>query len=99
MIVVMPFGFRTGLQFEPATLLDCSRHGIGIVLGFALNPGEQFMVKAKLKDTVLLIYTVRNCRPFRGGFRVGGQFTGIIGGSDSRDPIQVLDALLEGETP
>jgi hypothetical protein len=98
MIVIMPFGFRTGLQFRPAKLVDCSRNGVGIVTAEPLVPGEQFMVKGKLRQFVLLMYTVRYCERWKdGGYQVGGQFSGIIGSADDRDPSAVLDALLEGD--
>jgi hypothetical protein len=96
-ITVMPFGFRTGLQFRPARLVDCSRHGVGVLLAEPLVPGEQVMIRAKLKDIVLLIYTVRNCHAWEEGYRIGARFSGIIGPPDDRDASVVLDALLESE--
>lgn len=96
-IVVIPFGFRTGLQFKPARLVDCSRRGVGLVTIDPLLSGELFMVKANLRQFVLLLYTVRHCARLQDhGYRVGGEFSGIIGPGDERDPSDVLDALLEG---
>lgn len=59
-------------------------------------PAEtQFMIKARLRQPVLLIYTVKNCHGAEEGYRIGARFSGIIGPPDDRDASAVLDALLE----
>ena len=96
-VMIMPFAFGTGLQFQPARLADCSRHGVAVVLPEPLPAETQFMIKARLRQSVLLIYTVKNCHGAEEGYRIGARFSGIIGPPDDRDASAVLDALLESE--
>lgn len=96
-VMIMPFAFRTGLQFQPARLADCSRQGVALLLPEPLPAETQFMMKAKLRQHVLLIYTVKNCHGAEEGYRIGARFSGIIGPPDDRDASALLDALLEGE--
>lgn len=95
-VMIMPFAFGSGLRFQPARLTDCSRHGVALLLPEPLPADTQFMMKAKLRQSVLLIYTVKNCHGAEEGYRVGARFSGIIGPPDDRDASVVLDALLEG---
>lgn len=93
----MPFGFRAGLCWQSARLVDCSRHGVGLLLPTPLPAATQFLMRANLRQSVLLIYTVQNCQALDPGYRIGARFSAIIGPPDDRDASAVLDALLEGE--
>ena len=77
-----------------AEMIDCSAHGIGIVVGRPLQAGEQFMVKVRLSTTAVVLYTVRNCRKSEEGYRIGAEFVGYVvaGGDVSRESI--ADALM-----
>jgi hypothetical protein len=95
-ITVMRLGRIEGLQFKPARLIDCSPNVIAILHNCAMAPEEQFMVRAKLSQVVMLLYSVRHCASFEGAFRVGARFQSVIGPADDRDPQTVLNALLSG---
>src|SRR5579864_2218582 len=80
-IAIMPFGIGQGLEFRRARLTDCSRQGIAVVAEHPLPPGNQFLIKAKLKEFVLLIYTVKDCLQADARYRIGARLDGILGTS------------------
>jgi hypothetical protein len=96
-VMVMPCACGAGLRFQPAQLVDCSRHGVAILLPQPLPADTQFMLKARLRHPVLLIYTVKNCHGAEEEYRIGARFSGIIGPPSDREALAVLDALLEGD--
>lgn len=98
-IVVMPVGFSSGLQFKSARMADCSRHGVAVLVSEPLPLGSQFLVKANLSQSVLIVYTVKNCLRCGAGWRVGGRLTRIIGPPGDREPALVLEALLQDPSP
>jgi hypothetical protein len=95
-IVVMPFGEGVRSQFEKAELLDCSTHGVGLIVNQALTPRMRFFLKLKLTAVSLIVYEVRNCQQVAEGYRIGAEFVGVIGNETDRaaTPEIVLAALL-----
>jgi hypothetical protein len=91
-VLVMPYGEGLSSGFEDATLADCSRHGVGLILIRPLRPGIHLFLKLKLTTVALVVYSVKHCRPFDGGFRIGADFCGVIG-SDA-DRASSADAIL-----
>jgi hypothetical protein len=80
--------------FRPASLLDCSVHGLGLFLDESLHAGEQFLVQFKLERMMLAVYTVRHCRRVADHFVVGAALDGFIGGSDDPDAEAILRGLM-----
>jgi hypothetical protein len=93
---VMAFGQGENLVFEPAEVVDCSLHGVAILLNRALAKGLHFFVKLKIDGRVTLVdYVVRNCRrQGRHGNRIGGEYCGVIGAVDEVGADRVMQALL-----
>ena len=78
-------------------MVDCSAKGIGILSTRSFPPGEQFLLKVKVKSVALLVYTVRYCRELEAGiYRIGAELAGCIGPHNT-DPQAILDALLNGK--
>src|SRR3982750_2794194 len=77
---IMAFGMGEELEFEPAELMDCSLHGVAILLNREIEEGHHFFVKLKLNGKVTLVnYLVRNCQQIcRGLFRIGGEFCEFV---------------------
>jgi hypothetical protein len=95
---IMAFGMGEELEFEPAELMDCSLHGVAILLNREIQAGHHFFVKLKIAGRVTLVnYIVRNCREVgRGLFRIGGEFCEFVGASEE-PPMEKLMAALMGE--
>jgi len=82
----MPYGEGEGLEFERGELVDCSPHGIGLILGRSLIPGASFLLKLNLKPVAFAVYDVRNCSATGNGFRIGASFHGFIGSPARQQP-------------
>ena len=99
-IDILPCEATTGeWKFLDAELLDCSRHGLALLLTEPMPLGAQFLAKLKMSGGMkLLLYTVRNCAPCeRARFRIGARFSGLAAQEFQGDPDDVMDALLKGE--
>jgi hypothetical protein len=92
----MPYGEGVSSGFEKATLADCSRHGVGLVLERPLRPGIHLFLKLQLSTVALVVYSVKHCRPLDQGFRIGADFCGVIGSDADRasSADTILSALL-----
>src|SRR5689334_4060865 len=95
-IVVMPFGEGVSSRFENATLLDCTAHGVALIVSQQLKPRSRFFLKLKLTAVALVIYEVRHCQEVPEGYRIGAEFRGVIGNAVDREsaPETILAALL-----
>jgi hypothetical protein len=95
-VLVMPYGEGLSSGFEDANLADCSLHGVGLVLQRPLRPGIHLFLKLKLSTVALVVYSVKHCRSFEGGYRIGADFCGVIGSTADRASSAevVLAALL-----
>jgi hypothetical protein len=79
--------------FRPARLVDASSQGIGMRTSEAMKANDQFLVKFRAEGVVMLLYTVRYCRPLDPpDYRIGAQLIGFIG-SPHKDPNWLLDML------
>jgi PilZ domain-containing protein len=93
-VVIMPCGTMASGKFRKARMVDCSESGIALLATRRLPPGEQFMLKIRLKRIVLAVYTVRHCRPIDDDvYRIGAELTGFIGPHDC-DSAAIFKALL-----
>jgi len=95
-ILVMPFGEGVDSRFQRAQMVDCSVHGIGVVVDQPLPPRSRFFIKLKLTTVALVIYEVKYCEPLSHGYRVGAEFQGISGSeADCKMTLEeVIQALL-----
>jgi hypothetical protein len=96
-VIIMAIGPGVNSEFEQADMVDCSTHGIGIVLPHALVLGSRFFVKVKLSTVALASYTVRYCQRMPEGYRIGAEYCDLVGTpSDcAAGPQLVCDALLK----
>lgn len=96
-VVIMPCGTLASGKFRKARLVDCSATGIGILSTRSFPPGEQFLLKVKVKSVALLVYTVRYNRELEAGiYRIGAELAGCIGPQNC-DAQTILNALLNGQ--
>src|SRR4051812_35317133 len=70
-IIVMPFGDEVESRFETAEMIDCSLHGIGLLMQRPLRPRTRFFVKLRLTNVALIVYEVKHCSYTEEGYRVG----------------------------
>ncbi|HVT90895.1 MAG TPA: PilZ domain-containing protein, partial [Tepidisphaeraceae bacterium] len=91
-IYILHCGTEKDWEFEQVKLTDCSPHGVGLISRNPMKKGEQFMAKLKLDKITLVVYTVRNCSTAGAEFRVGAEFSGIIGSPEESDPNIVMNA-------
>jgi hypothetical protein len=95
---ILPFSAVKDWRFRRVELTDCSAGGIGFVAEHPLLLGEQFQAKLDIEgEQLMLIYTVRHCRPDPHKvrrYRIGAEYTGFIAAPNERDPEQVLAELL-----
>jgi hypothetical protein len=86
----VPNRFAVQLRVLPATeviqaqILDLSRDGVGLFTNVFIAPGESVTFPVG-GDWV--VADVRHCRPYEGGFVVGGMITDIVYEPDA-DPAQ-----------
>ena len=76
-IGIMPLAVEGG--FVPATLVDFSAHGFGLMTDAPLEPGTQLVIRLRLDKLYLATADVRNCRAHEGAYRVGARITGFAG--------------------
>ena len=96
-VVIMPCGTLASGKFRKARLVDCSATGIGILSTRSFPPGEQFLLKVKVKSVALLVYTVRYNHELEAGiYRIGAELAGCIGPQNC-DAQTILNALLNGQ--
>ena len=92
-IAVLPYpheGFING------RFIDCSVHGVGLVLVQSLPVEERFLLKLRGESVTLLIYTIRNVLPVGDSYRIGGELSGCIGTAANVGDRGILKMLLGG---
>lgn len=75
-------------------LTQCSARGVAILSPVHMAQGEQFMIQLKLDELILLVYTVRNCRPEKENVHRIGAELGRISASPDTSYQAILSALL-----
>jgi hypothetical protein len=98
-ILLMPYGTLAAKMpnatFRPATLTDCSPHGVGFVTDAPLQPGQRVMVRLHQGELILALYTVRHCAPdAEGQFKIGAEFDHVVCSPIGFGPDEVLAALI-----
>jgi hypothetical protein len=93
-VVIMAYGEGENLQFETATLIDCSPDGISIQFHRPLSVDQNFLLKLKLERVTLVQYVVKTCTPAGRQFRIGAQFTGYVGAGDDLPTDAAYQALM-----
>lgn len=80
-----------------ALLIDCSPHGLGLIVERPMSAGDQFLVDIVIgQHPVQVLYTVRHCRAAgEHAFKVGAAFSAFISGPDDAAPVALFAALLE----
>ena len=98
-IDILPCQARAQWKFMDAEVVDCSKHGLSLLLSEPMEVGQQFLVKLKLPQGIkLLLYTVHNAAPReRSRYRIGARFSGFAAQEFDDDPQKVMDALLAGQ--
>jgi hypothetical protein len=61
-----------------------------------MEPGDDFIVKLLVGKLRLAVYRVQNVRPWDPGYRVGGEFIGLLVDPDEVDHEAIVVALAEG---
>ena len=88
-----------GQTFLEVDLLDCSAHGLGLMMDKPMEAGSQFIANMMPERSLLVLYTVRHCQPDgHGRFKVGASFEAFFGTPTMQDPQELLKVLL-GDSP
>jgi hypothetical protein len=100
-VVLMACGERESLLFEQVPLIDCSLHGIRILMPRPLELGDDILVKLKLPRIALVVYSVRHCHAEGAGYRVGAEFRNVVGADAAAAPdlAGIAACLLSGDQP
>lgn len=80
-------------RFLKGHLLDCSRHGIGIECAHAMEVGDDFIVKVHVGKLRLAVYRVQNVQTRDAGYRIGGEFIGLLIDPGEVDHDAIVEAL------
>jgi len=80
-------------RFLTGRLLDCSPHGIGIECAHAMDVDDDFIVKVHVGKLRLAVYRVQNVRPWDAGYRIGGEFIGLLIDPGDVDHDAIVEAL------
>jgi hypothetical protein len=95
-VYVRPFAQSVDEKFLYSRLLDCSSHGVCVLTPTPMQPREQFLLKLRFERLALVLYTVRNCiQGDYASWRVGAEFTEIIGVSQLNPQNAVLECLMK----
>ena len=95
-IYVRPFAQAVDEKFLYSRLLDCSSHGVCVLAPMRMQPRDQFLLKLRFERLALVLYTVRNCcEGDYASWRIGAEFTEIIGVSQLNPSNAVLESLLK----
>jgi len=80
-------------------LVDCSPHGICLLLGTGLREGDKFGLKLRIPLLQLVTYSVRYCRPEQGRFRIGALLSGVDGMQGHPNLEVVFRSLMDAAAP
>ena len=90
-VVILPYSEE---RFVHARFVDCSVHGVGLLVPHPLAVDENFLMKLRGESLTLLVYVIRNCRAADGSFRIGGELCGCIGTAANVGDRAILNMLL-----
>ena len=94
-IAILPCTTERDWAFKHVGLYDCSPHGLGLITQEPMMLGEQFLAKLRVGRMTMLIYTVRHCAEIGPQqWKVGAEFSGVIGSPDECNPDAIMSALL-----
>lgn len=94
-VALLPCAAEELWQFKQGWVVDCSPHGIGLHVAAPMQAGEQFLVKLKLEQLMLVLYTVKHCRPApTGRYHVGAEFSGFVRTGEAQDADALFRALM-----
>jgi len=95
-IGIIPTNGSQGQPFQEVDLVDCSVHGLGLMTDKPMEAASQFIANLMPERSLLVLYTVRHCRPDgHGRFQVGASFEAFFGTPTMQDPQELLNVLLE----
>ena len=83
-------------RFLNGRFVDCSVHGVGVMLMQPLPVDERFLLKLRGESVTLLVYVIRNCLPVGDQYRIGGELCGCIGTAANVGDRVILKMLLGG---
>jgi hypothetical protein len=85
-VVFLAHGDLCASDFEEAELVDCSPHGIGIMMKRGIAMHVSLMVRLKTKPTSFAVYDVRHCVAAGPKYKVGAVYEGFVGSPQSTQP-------------
>jgi hypothetical protein len=90
-IAILPYSED---RFLRGHFVDCSVHGVGLIIAQPLKIDENFLMKLRGESLTLLVYVVRNCREVDRRYRIGGELCGCIGTVANLGDRAILNMLL-----
>lgn len=95
-IAIVSTGSSDNQGLHEVELLDCSVHGLGLLVNNPMEVGSQFIAKLKPERSLLVLYTVRHCVPVeQGRFKIGASFDAFFGTPATHDPQEILKILFD----
>jgi hypothetical protein len=85
-VVFLAHGELGQSEFEEAELVDCSPHGIGIMMKRGIAMHVSLMVRLKTKPASFAVYDVRHCVASGPKYKVGALYEGFVGSPQSAQP-------------
>jgi hypothetical protein len=85
-VVFLSHGELREGQFEEGELVDCSPHGIGLMMKRPIAMHVNLMVKLKTKPSSFVVYEVRHCDAASSQFKIGALYQGFVGAPESAEP-------------
>ena len=91
--------FVPGHEPQFGNLIDCSPHGVGLLLRTRMSEGDEFGLKLRIPLLQIANYSVRYCRPQQGQFRIGALICGVDGSRGHPDLELLFRALMQAAAP
>jgi hypothetical protein len=85
-VVFLAHGELGQSEFEEAELVDCSPHGIGVMMKRGVAMHVSLMVRLKTRPVSFAVYDVRNCIACGPKYKVGALYEGFVGSPQSAQP-------------
>lgn len=91
--------YQAGERPLPGRLVDCSPHGVRLLLQRPMREGEEFGLRLRLDRLRLVTYSVRYCGPEGQRYNVGALLCGVNGREGDEELEAIFCALLEAGAP